>query len=126
MAKVTGPLLSLDASGSVASTITFSRWKGVNYVRQRVIPTYSNTFKQSAIRDLIKKATQAWQSNATISPTTIDASYKAEFATAASGMAMSGFNLFVRNCVAKNYDSTTSPYFDGTLVLPTDSTDITP
>jgi hypothetical protein len=126
MAKVTGPLLSLDASGSVASTITFSRWKGINYARQRVIPTYSNTFKQSAIRDLIKKATQAWKTNATISPTTIDATYKSAFATAASGMAMSGFNLFVQNCVAKNYDKDVSPYFDGTLVLPTGPTDITP
>lgn len=126
MAKVTGPLLSLDASGSVASTITFSRWKGVNYVRQRVIPTYSNEFKQIAIRDLIKKSTQAWKGNSIISPTTIDASYKAAFDTAASGMAMSGFNLFVRNCVAKNYDASTSPYFDGTLVLPTGPTDITP
>lgn len=126
MAKVTGPLLSLDASGTVASTVTFSRWKGVNYVRQRVIPTYSNTFKQAAIRDLIRDASQAWKTNATISPTTIDATYKAEFATAASGLAMSGFDLFIRNCVAKNYDSTTSPYYDGSLVLPTDSTDITP
>jgi len=38
MAKVTGPLMSLDASGTVAKTTTFSKWKGRNYVRQRVIP----------------------------------------------------------------------------------------
>jgi hypothetical protein len=126
MAKVTGPLLSLDASGSVASTVTFSRWKGINYVRQRVIPTYSNTFKQIAIRDLVKKATQAWKANSTITPTTIDASYKEEFDTAAMGSAMSGFNLYVKTCVSKNYDASTSPYFDGTLVLPTDSTDLLP
>lgn len=126
MAKVTGPLMSLDASGTVGGTITFSRWKGINYVRQRVIPTYSNTFAQAAIRALIKAATEAWKANSTITPTTIDATYKAEFATAAAGMAMSGFNLYVKACVSKNYDATTSPYFDGTLVLPTDSTDILP
>ena len=38
MAKVTGPLMSLDASGTVAKTATFSKWKGRNYVRQRVVP----------------------------------------------------------------------------------------
>lgn len=125
MAKVTGPLLSLDASGSIADTMTFSRWKGINYVRQRIIPTYTNTFKQSAIRDLVKQATQAWKANSTITPTTIDSSYKSAFNLAAVGSAMSGFNLFVQACVSKNYDSTTSPYFDGSLVLPTDPTDIT-
>lgn len=124
MAKVTGPLLSLDASGSVASTVTFSRWKGVNYVRQRVIPTYSNTFKQAAIRSLITDASQAWKAGSTVGSVVINATYKAEFATAAAGMAMSGFDLFIRNCVAINYDSTTSPYYDGTFVAPEDSTDI--
>jgi hypothetical protein len=124
MAKVTGPLLSLDASGSVASTMVFSRWKGINYVRQRVIPTYKNTFKQAAIRLLVKDATQAWKGNSSVGSVTINASYKAAFDTAASGMGMSGFNLFVRNTVAINYDATTSPYYDGTLVAPTDPTDI--
>jgi hypothetical protein len=111
MAKVTGPLLSLDASGSVASVITFSRWKGINYVRQRVIPTYSNTFKQVAIREVIKQATQAWAG--------LGITLQTAYNEAASGMGMSGFNLFVRDAVGKNYDATTSPYFDGTLVEPT-------
>lgn len=123
MCKVTGPLLSLDASGSVASTITFSRWKGINYVRQRVIPTYSNTFKQQKIRALITDASQAWKSNGTDGTTTIDATYKSAFDLAAAGKGMSGFDLFIRNCVSKNYNSTVSPYYDGTLTLPTDPTD---
>lgn len=38
MAKVTGPLMSLDASGTVGHTAVFSKWKGRNYVRVRVIP----------------------------------------------------------------------------------------
>ena len=126
MAKVTGPLLSLTARGSVAKTITFSVWKGVAYVRQLVIPTYSNTFKQQAVRDLMTQATQAWRANSVITPTTIDATYKAAFDAAAAGSAYSGFNLFISACMSKNYDATTSPYFDGTLVLPTDPTDILP
>jgi len=126
MAKVTGPLFSLTASGSVGKTITFSIWKGIAYVRQLVIPTYTNTFKQSAVRTLMTDATEAWRANSVITPTTIDATYKAAFDAAAAGTAMSGFNLYVQACMSKNYDATTSPYYDGTLVLPTDPTDILP
>ena len=122
MAKVTGPLLSLDASGSVAKTMTFSRWKGINYVRQRVVPTYTNTTTQEAIRLLIKNASQAWSTEATVGSVDVDTAYKAEFATAAEGSAYSGFNLYIRVCVAKNSGSS----YGGTFVAPDDPTDITP
>lgn len=39
MAKVTGPLQSFSASGQIAKSIVFAAWKGVNYVRQYVIPS---------------------------------------------------------------------------------------
>lgn len=117
MAKVTGPLLSLDASGTVASTMVFSRWKGINYVRQRVIPTYSNTTKQAAIRKLIKDASQAWASET--SP--IDSAYKAAYAAAAAGQAYSGFNLFIKDCVGKN----DGELYDGSLAIPTEPFDRT-
>lgn len=122
MAKVTGPLLSLDAAGSVASTMTFSRWKGINYVRQRVIPTYSNTTLQAAIRDLVRDASEAWKAGATVGGVTIDSTYKTAYATAASGFAYSGFNLFIRECVQKNEGSA----YDGTLAVPSEPGDITP
>lgn len=38
MAKVTGPLMSMTASGKLADSVVFSVWKGVAYVRQYVIP----------------------------------------------------------------------------------------
>lgn len=122
MAKVTGPLLSLDASGSVAKTMTFSRWKGINYVRQRVTPTYTNTSLQAAIRDLMKQASEAWLAGSTVGAVDIDESYKDAFDAAAQGQAYSGFNLYIRTCVAKNNGSS----FDGTFVAPADPTDITP
>lgn len=53
MAKVTGPLMSLDASGSVAETITFSKWKGRNYVRQRIVPANPQTSDQLAGRSIL-------------------------------------------------------------------------
>lgn len=119
MAKVTGPLLSLDASGSVASTMVFARWKGINYVRQRVIPTYSNTAKQADIRELVKEASQAWQ--AETSP--IDSAYKAAYDLAAEGRAMSGFNMFMRDCVGKNWVASA---YDGSLAIPSEPGDNTP
>lgn len=118
MSKVTGPLLSLDASGSVASTITFSRWKGINYVRQRVIPTYSRTTTQGNIRDLVKDASEAWKTNATVGGIDIDSAYKLAYDTAASGFAYSGFNLFMKQCVALNGGSA----YDGSLAIPTGPT----
>src|SRR3972149_2835365 len=53
MAKVTGPLMSLDASGTVANTTTFSKWKGRNYVRLRVIPFNTDTALQQAVRSAL-------------------------------------------------------------------------
>jgi hypothetical protein len=50
MAKVTAPLMSLDASGTVAKTAVFSKWKGRNYVRLHVTPMNPNTTSQKVVR----------------------------------------------------------------------------
>ena len=50
MAKVGGPLLSVEASGTVARTLTFLRSRGNNVVRARVIPTNPQTMPQSQAR----------------------------------------------------------------------------
>jgi len=39
MAKVTGPLMSMSASGKLGNAIVFSIWKGAAYVRKFVIPS---------------------------------------------------------------------------------------
>ncbi len=54
--------MSLDASGTVGNTATFSKWKGRNYVRLRVIPQNMRTGPQQLIRGFtaaISKAAQA-------------------------------------------------------------------
>jgi len=50
MAKVTAPFMSLDASGTIASTLTASKWKGRNYMRLRIIPSNPSTGNQIAVR----------------------------------------------------------------------------
>src|SRR5574337_149397 len=53
MAKVSGPFMSLDASGTLASTITASKWKGRNYMRQRIIPANPKTDAQLTVRAIL-------------------------------------------------------------------------
>lgn len=56
MARVTSPLMSLDASGSVGGTLTYAKWKGRNYVRQLVIPSNPRTSGQQATRAALGSA----------------------------------------------------------------------
>lgn len=100
--------------------------EGIAYVRQLVIPTYSNTFKQMAVRDLMTQATQAWKNKRSYHPYNYQRALQGCVRQCGGCSAYSGFNLFISACMSKNYDATTSPYFDGTLVLPTDPTDILP
>jgi len=54
--------MSLDASGTVAKTTTFSKWKGRNYVRLRVTPMNNRTASQQHTRGylgVIAKAAKA-------------------------------------------------------------------
>lgn len=118
MAKVTAPFLSLGASGTVGKTLTASVWKGVAYMRQRVIPQNPNTADQIAIRDLIRDASVAWKTNATVGGTSINSAYKLAYDSASAGFPYSGFNLFIKQCVALNGGSS----YDGSLAIPTGPT----
>jgi len=61
MVKVQGPAMSLDASGSLAGAIVFSKWKGRNYVRERVIPSNPKSGGQVGVRAMFKFLAQDWQ-----------------------------------------------------------------
>lgn len=50
MAKVTGPLLSLSASGTVGKALTFANWKGINTARIASTPSNPKTVNQMANR----------------------------------------------------------------------------
>lgn len=122
MAKVISPLMSMDARGQIGKAIVFSIWKGVNYVRQYAIPSNPNSADQVAIRGIISQASVAWKMGSTVGTTQIDAAYKLAYNTVAAGQALSGFNLFIKDCVALNQGID----FDGTLEIPTVPGDVTP
>ena len=60
MARTTAPLFSMDASGTIAGAIVFSRWRGRNYVRRHAIPSNPRTGLQSAVRSSFRFLTQYW------------------------------------------------------------------
>lgn len=87
MARVTAPAMSIDASGTIADTLTFSRWKGRNYVRTRVIPTNPRKPGQVGIRAMFKFLTQIWQA--------LTAANQATWEDRADDMVVSPFNAFL-------------------------------
>lgn len=92
MAKVTAPLFSFGASGQLAKAIVYFPWKGIDAVRQYVIPANPNTALQDAQRLNLKEAVVAWH---TIGITATDQGAWNRFA-ATLASAMSGFNAFVK------------------------------
>lgn len=59
--KVTGPGMSLSASGSLAGTLVYSRWKGRPYIRQLVIPSNPKSPAQTAFRGMWGFLSNQWK-----------------------------------------------------------------
>lgn len=86
MVKVYGPMMSMDASGTLAKAATFSKWKGRNYVRQRVIPANPRSGPQTGMRAMLKFLSQKWAS--------LGAGPQATWVIRAASMVISPFNAF--------------------------------
>jgi len=87
MVKVNAPAMSLDASGSLAGAIVFSKWKGRNYVRSLVRPSNPKSVLQVAVRAMMKFLAQNWVNVAGNEKTTWD--------TLAKATSISAFNAYV-------------------------------
>jgi hypothetical protein len=88
MVRVSSPMMSLDASGTIGQAATFSKWKGRNYVRARVIPHNPKSVGQVAVRASFKFLAQEWKNIATGTQELWD--------TLAKALVISKFNAFVR------------------------------
>lgn len=91
MARVTGPLMSFSASGTIGDAITFATWKGIEYCRQWFVPGNPQTAKQTNIRTAMSLCVAYWQVQSDPS--------KDGWNAFASGTKMSGFNQFVRRAL---------------------------
>jgi len=100
MGKVKGPLLSLGASGKIADTLVFMSWKGIQDVRQHVIPANPKTAAQQTQRGYVTDAVAEWHA-AGYTATDLAALNRAAGVQAAP---MSGYNLLVKKYVACKVD----------------------
>lgn len=90
MAKVKGPLFSIDARGQIANAMVFGGWKGIPWVREQFIPQNPNTSEQQWVRQMFSDGVDAWHY-------TLTAQQIIDWQTAVDrkGVVMSGFNFFM-------------------------------
>jgi len=101
MVRVTGPFLSLDARGTLADTMTGSFWRGINYIRERVIPHNPKSVSQNAIRAVLTDGVSKWRFGS------VSVANKTWWNTYAKGLGESGFNRFMRLYLKNNYTAGT-------------------
>lgn len=106
MARTTGPLMSMSASGSLAGTLTYAHWKGRPYVRQLVTPANPKSQAQYYTRSMMRFLSQVW---ALLSPTA-----QAMWDDLAKQGNFSPFNAFVRLNM-KRWTQALSPSDDPSL-----------
>jgi len=97
LTRVQGPLFSVTASGTLGDAIVFSNWKGLPYVRSRVIPANPQYSGQVSIRNVLKAGVSAYQDDASQ-----DATSRNSWDYYASGTGMSGFNRYIKLFILNN------------------------
>lgn len=110
MVKVTGPLNSEGASGSIGKALTISSYKGKAYIRRHVTPKNPNSPAQLAMRAMLSFLASQW---ATLTPAD-----QATWTTLAEQTGIEPFNAYVAHNQArwhrlktptKTYPDTPSP-----------------
>lgn len=86
MVRVQAPALSLDASGSLAGALVFSKWKGRPYVRSLVTPANPKSGGQVGMRSMFRFLTTQWAS--------VSAGNQATWETRADQKIVSEFNAY--------------------------------
>ena len=87
MVKVQAPCLSLEASGSIAGALVFSKWKGRPYCRSLVKPSNPRSGGQVGMRAMFRWLSQQWAA--------LGAVDKATWEARADQKVISPFNAYV-------------------------------
>ncbi len=96
MAKLKAPLLSFGASGKIAGALVYFPWKGIDAVREYVVPANPRSTLQIAQRAHFESAVDAWHTNAYTDADRI--AWNRWAGTLAE--IMSGFNAMMRLAIA--------------------------
>lgn len=87
MAKISAPLLSMGATGTIGKSVVFGKWRGIGYARQRVVPANPQTAEQQLTRTLFAQLREMWK----IAPAIQQEPWNAF----ARGRPFTGFNKYV-------------------------------
>lgn len=113
MVRVQAPALSLEASGSLAGSLVFAKWKGRPYVRTLVTPANPKSGGQVGMRAMLKWLSQQWAS--------ITSGDQATWKTRADQSVISNFNAYVAYNQLRWRD-----FLAPSQVDPAATTDVTP
>ena len=91
MAKLMGPLFSMEAAGTIKKTITYQRTKAGNIARKWRKTVQVPNAEQITVRYWMGRAVLMWQS--------FNAGVKADYNELAAGQSMSGYNYFMSEYV---------------------------
>jgi hypothetical protein len=93
MVKLKSPMMSLDASGSIGSAITFSKWKGRNYARKLVVPANPQSGLQTGMRAGMSYLSKNYAS--------LTAGEKTAWEAHVASLSISGINGYIRHNQAR-------------------------
>ena len=106
MAKVTGPLFSISASGTLGDTLTYSKQKCRHYVKgnrleldgdyhfkQKIYD--SQTVKQMAVREYFSNAVESWKN--------LSEEQKEVYINLAKGRPFTPISLYIKEYMNTNY-----------------------
>lgn len=86
MARIFLSPLIVDIRAKQSDTV-FSKWRGINYIRSRVIPANPKTAAQTAVRQALARLVSLWQNG--------HYSLRINRSGYATGLPKSGFNTFI-------------------------------
>lgn len=128
MAKLKAPLLSLGASGKLAKTLVYFGWKGLNVVREYVVPSNPKTAAQLAQRAHITTMVDAIHTaqGLAANPLTSDDQVAYSALAQAKGKIMTWFNQAVKLGIDALVASKGYTIYRVGVVLDTDKDDFRP
>lgn len=101
MAKLKAPLLSLGASGAIGEALVFFPWKGLDVVREYVVPANPKTDAQKLQRKYLREAVEAIHAAQALAAYPLSQTDTMAYSLWASalGIVMTWFNMACRNWI---------------------------
>lgn len=103
MAKLRGPLFSMDARGQIGKALVYGGWKGIAWVREYFVPENPQSQAQTKVRDIFTLGVLRWQNIGTPAQEGWDEGAERK------GKIQSGFNYFMAEYVTAMLDGDTPP-----------------